>query len=249
MGNTFRLLGTGGSTGIPRVGCKCDVCSSKNPKNKRLRSQGLFSIGDKRILVDAGPDTRQQALKYDIEHVDAVFLTHPHEDHVGGLDDLRGFFYNRNSETIPIYCSENTYEMIASRFGYLLERFTFHRLDERRGSFTVYGSEFSYFSYEQGSVPVLGFRYKNVAYLTDIKHFDGSIFTFLSGVETVVVSALNFSGSHMHLSVEEAAAFGLQSKARQTYLIHMNHEIEHEAVNKILPPGVELATDGLVIDV
>ena len=130
MENTLRLLGTGGSTGIPRVGCKCQVCTSKNPSDKRLRSQALFSIGEKKILIDAGPDTRQQALMYDVEHVDAVFLTHPHEDHVGGLDDLRGFFYNRGSETIPIYCSENTFEMIASRFGYLLERFTFHMLDE-----------------------------------------------------------------------------------------------------------------------
>ena len=116
-------------------------------------------------------------------------------------------------------------------------------------SFHVCGEQFSYFSYEQGTVPVLGFRYKNVAYLTDIKYFDESIFSFLEGVETVVVSALNLSGSHMHLSINEAAAFGLKTKASQTFLIHMNHEIEHELVNKTLPLGVNLATDGLVIDV
>jgi len=249
MKETFVLLGTGGSTGIPRVGCKCHVCTSKNRANKRLRSQGLFSIGGKKILLDAGPDTRYQMLKYDVENIDALFLSHPHEDHVGGLDDLRGFFYQSNCTKIPVFCSENTYEIIACRFGYLLERFSFHKLNERSGKFLVGGKEFSYFSYEQGTVPVLGFRYNKMAYLTDIKCYEESIFSFLEGVETLIVSALNFSGSHMHFSIDEAAAFGLKAQAKKTFLIHMNHEVEHEAVNKSLPVGVELATDGRIIDV
>jgi phosphoribosyl 1,2-cyclic phosphate phosphodiesterase len=249
MGNRLQLLGTGGSTGIPVVGCKCTVCKSDDPANKRLRSGAIFRLGSKNILVDAGPDIRQQALKYDIDHVDAILITHYHEDHIGGLDDLRGFFYNQEKKAIPVYLSENTYEMVAVRFGYLLERFTFIKINEHIGSFELFGNEFSYCAYEQGSVPVLGFRLGKAAYLTDIKYYDEQIFTFLKGVESLVVSALNFKGSHMHLSIEESIAFGKKSGAKNTYLIHMNHEVDAEEVTRSLTEGAALAIDGMEIDV
>ncbi|MCH9617070.1 MAG: Phosphoribosyl 1,2-cyclic phosphate phosphodiesterase [Chlamydiia bacterium] len=249
MGNRLQLLGTGGSTGIPVVGCKCAVCKSDDPANKRLRSGAIFRIGNKNILVDAGPDIRQQSLKYDIDHVDAILLTHYHEDHIGGLDDLRGFFYNQGKKPIPVYLSENTYEMVAIRFGYLLERFTFIKLNDHMGKFDLFGERFSYCAYEQGSVPVLGFRVGKAAYLTDIKYYQEQIFLFLEGVESLVVSALNFEGSHMHFSIDESVAFGKKAGAKNTYLIHMNHQVEAKKVTRSLTEGVSLAMDGMEIDV
>ncbi|MCH9621526.1 MAG: Phosphoribosyl 1,2-cyclic phosphate phosphodiesterase [Chlamydiia bacterium] len=249
MKKSLQLLGTGGSTGIPRVGCKCPVCTSTNPANKRLRSQALFKMNDKNILVDAGPDVRYQSLKYGIETIDAIFITHYHEDHIGGMDDLRGFFFNRKKVPIPVYLSENTYDAIALRFGYLLERFEFIKLNEHYGVFDVEGEKFTYFSYEQGSVPVLGFRHGNAAYITDIKTYDEKIFEYLKGVKNLVVSALNFTGSHMHLSLDEAKAFGKKAGATNTYIIHINHEVEHEATSKELGDGTQLAVDGMELDV
>ena len=165
------------------------------------------------------------------------------------MDDLRGFFFNRDKEPIPVFLSENTYEMVAIRFGYLLERFKFTKINEHVGSFELFGKEFTYCAYEQGSVPVIGFRHGKAAYLTDIKYYQPHIFTFLEGVESLVVSALNFTGSHMHLSIDEAVAFGKKAGAKNTYLIHMNHEVEYEKVMKDLTKGVALAIDGMELDV
>ena len=249
MGNRLQLLGTGGSTGLPRVGCRCRVCLSDHKGNKRLRTQGVFRIDGKNILIDAGPDIRQQSLKYDIHQIDGILLTHYHEDHIGGLDDLRGFFFNRDKKPIPVYLSENTYEMVAIRFGYLLERFEFYKIDEHMGEFELLGHTFTYCAYEQGSVPVLGFRYGKTAYLTDVKTYQENIFTFLEGVENLVVSALNFEGSHMHQSIDEAVAFSKKTGAKNTYLIHMNHEVEYVSTMKKLTEGVALAMDGMELDV
>ena len=249
MKENFQLLGTGGSTGIPVLGCQCHVCTSSDPLNKRLRTQGLLRLGNKNILVDVGPDIRQQCLLYGISHVDAIFITHHHEDHIGGLDDIRGFYFARNREPITVFLSENTYEMIASRFGYLLERFRFIKLSDQKGEFSLFERTFHYFSYVQGSVPVLGFRYKKLSYLTDIKEFDPSLFSFLAGTKTLVISALNSKGSHMHLSFDEATKIGADIRAEKTYLIHMNHEVDHKNDSKKLGIGAFLAHDGMVLDV
>lgn len=249
MGNTLKLLGTGGSTGVPVVGCKCAVCLSQNKNNKRLRSGGVFRINGKNILMDAGPDIRQQTLLHGIDHVDGIFLSHYHEDHMGGMNDLRGFFFEREMKPIPVYLSENTYDMITVRFGYLLDRFEFIKINDHFGSFDFLGETFSYHAYEQGSVPVLGFRYKKAAYLTDIKTYEETIFDFLDGVDSLVVSSLHEDGGHMHFSFEEAEAFAKKAKIKNTYLIHMNHLVEHEHVTKNLIQGMSLATDGMEIDV
>jgi phosphoribosyl 1,2-cyclic phosphate phosphodiesterase len=249
MKDKLQLLGTGGSIGVPMLGCKCMVCSSSNPNNKRLRSQAVIRIKEKNILIDVGPDIRFQCLKYGIERVDAIFISHYHDDHIGGLNDMMGFYFHRNRVPIPVYLSENTFQVIQSRFGYLLERFEFILINDHQGKFSLFGKEFHFFAYEQGSVPVLGFRYKNAAYITDIKTYDQKIFSFLEGVENLVLSALNGKGSHMHFSIEEAELFAKKAKIQSTYLIHLNHEVEYTDTMKQLQNGVSLATDGMELDV
>ncbi len=249
MKDVLQILGTGGSTGVPMLGCDCAICKSKNRKDKRLRSGAVFKINGKNILIDAGPDIRQQCIENGIDHIDALFITHYHEDHVGGFNDLRGFFIKRKHDPIPVYLSENTYEMLVVRFGYLLDRFRFHKIYDHMGTIRIFDTAFAYCSYEQGTVPVLGFRYKNAAYFTDIKYYDDSIFSFLEDVTDLVIGALDLEGSHMHFSVEEASEFGKRAKVKNTYLIHMNHKIEHEVVTKTLREGLHLALDGMVINV
>jgi phosphoribosyl 1,2-cyclic phosphate phosphodiesterase len=249
MKDKLQLLGTGGSIGVPMLGCKCKVCLSTDQRNNRLRSQAVIKLKDKNILIDVGPDIRFQCLKYGINRVDAIFISHYHDDHIGGLNDMMGFYFNRNRLPIPVYLSENTFQVIQSRFGYLLERFEFILINDHMGSFTLFGKEFRFFSYEQGSIPVLGFRYKNVAYCTDIKTYDEKIFSFLEGVENLVLSALNYNGSHMHLSLKQAQDFAKKAKVSHCYLIHLNHEIEYSDAVDQLENGVSLGIDGMEIDV
>lgn len=249
MKDVLLILGTGGSVGIPMLGCTCSVCRSKNSKDKRLRSGAVFKVNGKNILIDAGPDIRQQCIENEIDHIDALFLTHYHEDHVGGINDLRGFFIKRKHNPIPVYLSESTYEMLVIRFAYLLDRFSFHIIYDHMGTINIFDTAFAYCCYMQGTVPVLGFRYKNAAYFTDIKYYDDSIFPFLEEVSDLVIGALDLEGSHMHFSVQEASEFGKKAKVKNTYLIHMNHKIEHEVVTKTLREGLYLAVDGMVINV
>ncbi len=250
------FLGTGGSMGVPVIGCSCAVCQSEHPYNKRLRTSALLSIGNKNFLIDAGPDIRQQLLNAHVMQLDALILTHAHYDHTAGLDELRAFFFKRRS-ALPCLLSSDTLSEIRERFSYLfkpihqaktlLTQFDCHVLPSKRGLVNFVGLPVRYNSYLQAGMAVNGFRFGNLAYLTDIREYSDSIFEDLEGIELLVISALRETPSHLHFSVDEAVAFSQRVQARETYLIHLAHEIDYSKISQLLPQGVYLAYDGLNI--
>lgn len=250
MDAQFLFLGTGGSLGIPVVSCHCRVCRSPSPLNKRLRPSGLLTLGKKRFLIDCGPDFREQAIRYGIDSLDGVLITHTHYDHVGGIDDLRVFHFLRK-EKLPCLASKETYAEIHHRFYYLLQKpeseLQFSLLEEDFGRTHFEGVSVDYLSYAQAGMKVTGFRIGSFAYVSDIRKYDELVIESLKGVETLVLSALRFTTSHVHFSIDEAIEFSRRVGASKTFLTHIAHDIDHEEANNKLPPGIVLAHDGLEI--
>jgi len=257
MKNSFVFLGTGASAGVPVIGCDCAVCTSASPYNKRLRSSGLLKIGGRNFLIDAGPDFREQALRAKIHHLDALFLTHTHFDHIAGVDELRAYFF-RKKKPIPCLLSRESFEDLKKRYYYLFlpigqgptlsVQLDLKVLDDDQGSIHFEGLEVGYFSFYQGGMKVTGYRILDFAYISDIRDYEETIFDELKGVKTLVLSALWEKKSDLHLSLDEAVFFAEKIKPAQTYLIHTNHGIDYESTNRKLPKGIRLAYDGLEID-
>ncbi|MDR3623599.1 MAG: MBL fold metallo-hydrolase [Chlamydiales bacterium] len=256
MQGTFTLLGTGASTGVPVIGCNCKVCTSTSEFNKRLRTSALLEVQGKHILIDSGPDFRIQALKYGIEKLDAMILTHTHFDHIAGIDELRIYTF-RQKRALPCILSAQSYEEIKIRYYYLFKEknskdngsasLAFQALEKDRGIVELFGLPITYFSYLQGNMPVNGIRIGNFAYVTDIQKYSESIFEDLYGVEILVVSALRESASFIHFNLEEAISFARKVNAKKVYLTHLSHELDYKDVSSKLPPGVHLGFDGLKI--
>lgn len=254
MKGSFIFLGTGASTGIPVIGCTCAVCHSVDSRNQRLRPSGLVRIGNKTLLIDVGPDFRQQALKYKLTQLDGLILTHTHFDHIAGIDELRVLNFWQKK---PIRCllSKSSLRELETRYHYLFKPYAEGEsrtaqieckvLPEESGVVSFEGVDIRYTSYMQGNMPVNGFRFGNFAYISDIKQYGDSIFGFLDGVETLVLSALRAEPSRAHLSLEQAAQFAHKVKAKNTWLTHLSHAVEHEAACQILPADVRLGYDGL----
>lgn len=250
---TFRFLGTGGSMGIPVLGCQCPVCKSTSSFNKRLRSSGLITADGKNILIDCGPDFRAQALTANIQDVDALILTHAHYDHIGGLDDLRGFFIKRG-RSLPCFLSKETAEDIKRRFDYMFKKSEFkkvlpklelHEFASDRGEFETSNLKIKYLSYSQTGMTVNGIVCGNLAYISDIKDYPETIFEDLKGIDTLILSALRETHSAMHFTVDEAIEFSKKTGAKRTYFTHIAHELDHEKANALLPANIQMAYDGL----
>lgn len=249
------FLGTGSSLGIPVIGCKCSVCKSQDSRNKRMRPSALIKKGEQKILIDCGPDFRQQALQYGIDSLDGAILTHAHNDHTAGIDELR-VYYMHTHKSLPLLLSQETEEDIRTRFAYifhqdrfykLLPTFELHVFKGDVGEIDFLGFKIGYYSYTQAKMKVHGLRFGNLAYVTDIRDYDEGIFEFLNGVDTLVLSALRDTPSHLHLSIEEACRFAEKSLVKHTWLTHLAHDLDHELITASLPTNVQLAYDGLKI--
>jgi len=248
------FLGTGASTGIPVIGCPCEVCHSPDPLNKRLRTSALLQINGKNILLDAGPDVRQQLLTHSINRIDGVIITHSHYDHISGLEDLRIFNFLQHG---PVDCllSQDSYQDVQKLFHYHFNplskstsaKFRFVILVDETGEAEFQGIRIGYFSYQQGDAKVLGLRINNFAYITDIKNYSEEIFPFLDGVDTLVLSALRDTPSQMHLTMDDAIRFAGKCGAKNCYITHIGHEIDYKKRESSLPEGIHLAYDGLKI--
>ncbi|MDE3055226.1 MAG: MBL fold metallo-hydrolase [Verrucomicrobiota bacterium] len=249
---SFRFLGTGASAGVPVIGCSCVVCLSSSPYNKRLRPSGLLFVGEKKILIDAGPDLRMQALTAHISGIDGLFLTHTHFDHIAGIDDLRAF-YRKTGRPIPVLLSRASYGELERRYHYLLEpggssaQLEWSLLPSDAGETSFLGLAVRYFTYQQGGMLVTGYRVGSFAYLTDIRDFPATIFSFLLGVRVLVIGALCKEPTSLHFGFEEAVDFGKKVGAEEIFITHMNHTVDYEGTSNMLPPGVRLAYDGLEV--
>jgi len=251
---TLRFLGTGGSLGTPMVGCRCAQCTSEDPKDHRLRSSVAIHYGDKTLLIDAGPDFRQQALTHNLNYLDGIILTHAHNDHTAGIDDLRAYAINSTSP-LPCLLSEETLGDLKKRFHYIFEpketillpKFSLQLLDKSEDSVNFSGLNINYCTYIQAGMKVNGFRLGNLAYYTDIKEYDDSLFDTLTNLDILVISALRDSNSRMHLSIKEAIAFAKRVQAKKTYFTHISHEMGHFLTNEDLPDTMELAYDSLQV--
>lgn len=251
MEGKFLFLGTGCSTGTPVITCSCAVCVSSDPHDKRLRPAGLLTIKGKRFLLDVGPDFRTQALTYEVKNLDALVLTHTHFDHIAGIDDLRVYNF-LDKKPLPCLLSQSAYKDVVARYPYFFKensasRFQFQILKEAEGEDIFEGVEWKFFSYFQNGMQVLGYRLGSFAYVLDIREYNKAIIEALSGVETLVLSALRPTTSPAHLSLNQAIEFAHKVGAKQTWFSHISHELPHEETNLKLPSSMCLAYDGLEI--
>lgn len=252
----FTLLGSGGAMGVPMLACSCEICLSTNPHDRRMRSAGLLSLPDKEILIDVGPDFRDQALRFGIKHIDGVIITHTHSDHIAGIDDLRAFYF-MTKQAMPCLVSRETHQSIQSSHAYLFQershgsnitaKLDFQELGAERGEVSFQGVDLKYCSYLQGSMKVNGFRLGDFAYITDIKIFPNSIYEDLKGVKHLVLSTCQSKSSHVHFGIQEAIDFRDKLGAENTYLMHISHHLGHDEGNAALPDGMQMAYDGLQI--
>lgn len=240
------FLGTGTSTGVPQIGCKCRTCSSTDHKDKRLRASVLFTEGDTRILVDCGPDLRQQLLINNIDSVSAILLTHEHYDHVGGLDDVRPL------GEMQLYAEKRVLSVIQRNMPYCFVDVKYpgvpliHLHEINENEFLIGDIRVQPIRIMHAKLPILGFRIGKAAYLTDIKTIDERSLAKLQGLDVLVMNALRINDHIAHLSLKEAIEIAGKIGATKTYFTHMSHDIGlHEEVNKYLPDNIELAYDGL----
>jgi phosphoribosyl 1,2-cyclic phosphate phosphodiesterase len=253
--NRLTFLGTGTSNGVPVLGCGCEVCSSADPRDNRLRTSAyLTAATGERILFDIGPDFREQSLRHSIFRIDGVLVTHPHYDHIGGLDDIRQVNFTMGGP-IDVYGADETLAEIRERCGYMFRvsqegggkpKIGLRRIEPYR-EFRIGGLDIMPFTVMHGEIAILGYRIGGLVYITDASAIpERSMNVFLSRpVDTLVVNALRPLPHPTHFNLEQALELIRKVSPNKAYLVHVTHHFGQEQTQAILPPGVTLAYDGL----
>jgi len=246
------ILGSGTSTGIPMVGCHCQVCDSSDAHDKRTRASILVECSDGRILVDTSTDLRIQMLRHAIPQVDAVLLTHTHADHLHGIDDLRGFHFIHR-RVIPCYGSPETMAKVTASFSYIFDGLTSEGYSPLlaprnvESAFELFGVSVTPIPIRHGLLGATGYRFGAAAYLTDCSEIPEASMALLQGLDLLIIDALRYSPHPNHFNIQGALQVVETLQPRRTILTHLTHEVRHKDGDR-LPPGVEFAYDGMVID-
>jgi phosphoribosyl 1,2-cyclic phosphate phosphodiesterase len=248
------ILGTGTSQGVPVIACKCDVCRSSDSKDKRLRSAIMIEEGSLRIVVDVGPDFRQQMLRHEVDNLDAILLTHEHADHIFGLDDIRSFNWVRKS-AMDVYCEPRVQENLRSIFNYVFAVNKYpgtprmDLIDIENIRFKIGPLDIIPIRVYHHKLPVYGFRFGRFAYLTDFNTIEEDELDKLAGTDTLVICALRKNPHIAHLDLKGALDLIEKISPRKAYLTHMSHEIgKHADLIAELPVNIEPAYDVLILE-
>jgi len=243
------FLGTGTSTGIPQIGCTCAVCKSQITQNKRLRASVIIEIGTETILIDCGPDFRQQILQHNVSNLSAVLITHGHYDHVGGLDDLRPF------GDVNIYAESNVNKQIRRTMPYCFKKklypgvpkITLNNIDEK--AFNIGNIEIQPIRVFHADLPILGFRIGNLAYLTDVKTIHPETYKQLENLDILILNALREQTHISHINIQEAIQITTRIQAKKTYFTHFSHDAgNHFDLQNKMPQNVFISYDNLIIE-
>ena len=248
------FLGTGTSQGVPVIGCTCEVCQSLDYRDKRLRSSIHVQIEGKSLVIDTGPDFRQQMLREQINRLDAILFTHSHKDHIAGLDDVRAYNFLQQAD-MPVYGNADVLAQLKTEFYYAFEKNKYPgipqlRLHEITAPFTIGSIKIVPLPVLHYQLPGLGFRIKNFSYITDANQIPAQTLDLLKGTKVLVLNALQREKHISHFNLDEALAMAARIGAEQTYFIHISHKLgRHKVVEHELPKSVALAYDGLSIEV
>jgi phosphoribosyl 1,2-cyclic phosphate phosphodiesterase len=253
MKATLTVLGSGTSMGVPTIGCPCPVCHSSDPHDRRTRPSVLLEYAGKIVLIDTTPDFREQAIREQINRVDAVLYTHSHADHILGIDDLRPLSYHRDGK-IPLYARAEAADYIRNMFRYIfdadykfggLARLELESID---GPFNLFGAEFEPIPIIHGDTEIYGFRFGQAAYLTDFSEIPESSLPRLEGLDVLFLDGLRHKPHPTHSTVENSMRIADQVGAKRVFFTHICHDLPHEATNATLPLHVRLSYDGMKLE-
>ena len=248
---TVTFLGTGTSQGVPVIACNCDVCTSNDARDKRLRTSVMLEGMQEVIVIDSGPDFRYQMLRQQVQRLDAIVFTHEHKDHIAGMDDIRAFNY-RQKQAIDVYATQRVQDALKREFAYVFDKFkypgipelTLHVIDN--APFLIGGIKFVPIQVMHHKLPVLGFRIKDFTYITDAKTISPQERKKIKGTKILVVNALQQQEHLSHFTLKEALSFADDIGAEKTYFTHISHRLgKHQNIAQTLPSNIELAYDGL----
>lgn len=247
------FLGTGTSTGVPQIGCSCKVCTSSDTREKRTRTSVLLEVpGQCRLLIDCGPDFRQQIINAGAPQLTALLITHSHYDHVGGIDDLRPYCH---PHSFPVYCQEDVANDIRTRLPYCFREHLYPgvptfdiRSVSAADSFTVAGVKVTPIKVMHGKLPILGFRINRLAYITDCSELPKESFDLLNNLDTLVINALRIEPHFSHMNLRQALDVISKVNPRRAFLTHLSHDMGlYGDTIPLLPPNVDIALDGMSI--
>jgi phosphoribosyl 1,2-cyclic phosphate phosphodiesterase len=252
----FTFLGTGTSSGVPVIGCSCAVCTSDDPRDKRLRTSALLSIDNQgittNIVIDAGPDFRQQMLREKIKDISAVLYTHEHSDHTAGLDDIRPFNFLQQ-HPMPLYADPSVQATLKARFDYAFTENPYPGAPQlklntinKNDLITINSIDIQPIEIMHGNLPILGFRCADLTYITDCKTIENAELNKIRGTKILILDALHHKEHHSHLNLNQALEIVAEIKPERAYFTHCSHNMgKIKDINKTLPKGVELSYDGL----
>ena len=252
---TVTFLGTGTSQGVPVIACGCEVCTSADKRDNRLRSAILIKAEDKTVVIDSGPDFRYQMLRANVQHLDAVVYTHEHKDHVAGMDDIRAFNF-KQQEPMNIYADARVQAALMREFPYVFAEFKYPGIPQVNihpiglEPFNIGSIRFIPIEVLHYKLPVLGFRINDFTYITDAKTVSPEEKEKIKGTKILVINALQMQSHISHFTLQEAIDFAQEMGADTTYFTHISHRLgRHADIEQKLPPGIKLAYDGLQLSI